>query len=235
MGHGDNRAGILLEETLQPGYRLRVEVVGRLVEEEKIGVLKEQSAERHAPALSARERLHLRVAGRHAQRVHRDLDRAIQLPGVLGLDLRHHAAVLVEHALHLALGEAFAKLEIQLVEPLEQGARICHALLDISEHVLRRIEHGLLREVPDADSLGGSRLASRGFLDARHDAEQGALSGAVQPEHTDFGAREKREPDPLQNLAVRGIDLAEVLHREDVLMSHAFRGVYTQLDFPWRR
>ena len=53
VGDRDDGARVLLEEALQPLDRLGVEVVGRLVEQEQVGVLEQQPAERHAALLAA--------------------------------------------------------------------------------------------------------------------------------------------------------------------------------------
>jgi hypothetical protein len=50
---GDHRAGIFIEEVLQPLDRFGVEVVRGLVEEEQVGVLQEQSGERDPALLAA--------------------------------------------------------------------------------------------------------------------------------------------------------------------------------------
>ena len=55
VGDGHHRAGILLEMPLEPGHALGVEVVGGLVEQEDVGLLKQDPAQRHAPALAAGE------------------------------------------------------------------------------------------------------------------------------------------------------------------------------------
>jgi ATPase subunit of ABC transporter with duplicated ATPase domains len=62
-------------------------VVGRLVEQQHVGLGEQQLTERHAAALAARERVHDLVARRQAKRVHGALDRAVDLPGVGGVDL----------------------------------------------------------------------------------------------------------------------------------------------------
>ena len=51
----DDRARVLLEVFLEPGDGLRVEVVGRLVEQQHVGLRQQQPAERDAAALAARE------------------------------------------------------------------------------------------------------------------------------------------------------------------------------------
>ena len=52
----DDGARVVLEEPLEPRDRLGVEVVGRLVEQQQVGRLQQQPAERHAAPLAARQR-----------------------------------------------------------------------------------------------------------------------------------------------------------------------------------
>ena len=86
VGDGDDGARVLLEEPLQPLDRLGVEVVGRLVEQQQVGVLEQQPAERDAALLAAGQRGDVGVVGRAAQRVHRDVDVALEVPGVGRVD-----------------------------------------------------------------------------------------------------------------------------------------------------
>ena len=82
MGDRDDGARVLLEEALQPFDRLGVEVVGRLVEQQQVGVLEEQPGERDAALLAAGQGRDVGVVGRAAERVHRDVDVALEVPGV---------------------------------------------------------------------------------------------------------------------------------------------------------
>src|SRR5690606_33732565 len=63
-------------------------------------------------------------------------------------------------------------------------------------------------------------LAEVLLVDARHDAEERALAGAVRAEDADLRARQEGQPHALQDLLVRRVDLADVLHREDELVRH---------------
>ena len=53
VGDRDHGAFVVSEETLEPVNRLRVEVVGRLVQEEQVGRGEQQAAERNASAFAA--------------------------------------------------------------------------------------------------------------------------------------------------------------------------------------
>ena len=96
MGDGDDRAGVVLEEALEPGDRLGVEMVGRLVEQQQVGRLQQQPAQRDAAPLAARQRGDVGVRRRQAQRVHRQLEARIEVPGVGGVDLVLDLRLLVE-------------------------------------------------------------------------------------------------------------------------------------------
>ncbi len=55
VGDGDHGAGVLLQEPLEPGDRLGVEVVGRLVEQQQVGPREQQPAQRDPAPLAARQ------------------------------------------------------------------------------------------------------------------------------------------------------------------------------------
>ena len=74
VGHGHDRAGKFLQELLEPVHAFRIEVVGRLVQQQHVGLGQQQPAQRHAPLLAAGQVGDLRVPGRQAQRVGRDLE-----------------------------------------------------------------------------------------------------------------------------------------------------------------
>jgi hypothetical protein len=71
MGHGDNCSLILLQMTFKPGNRLSIEMVGRLIEQEDVGLLQEQTAKRHPAPLTTRQYRYRGVSRWAAQRIHR--------------------------------------------------------------------------------------------------------------------------------------------------------------------
>src|SRR6516165_3644546 len=70
VGDDQDRAWIVAQVALEPRHRLGVEMVGRLVEQQKLGLLEEQPAQRDAATLAAGEFGDVGVVGRAAQRVH---------------------------------------------------------------------------------------------------------------------------------------------------------------------
>ena len=83
VGDGDDGARVVGEEALEPGDRLGVEVVRRLVEEQQVGRRQQQPAERDAAALAAGQRRDVAVAAR-AGAARPSRGRAlVEVPGVV--------------------------------------------------------------------------------------------------------------------------------------------------------
>ena len=134
----DDGAGIVLEEALEPRDRLGVEVVGRLVEQQQIGRLQQQPAQRDAAPLAAGERRDVGVGRRQAQRVHRHLEPRVEIPRVRRFDLVLQPRLLVEDLLHLLGRQVLAELHVDGVVAIEQRANRRDAFFDVALHVLRR-------------------------------------------------------------------------------------------------
>jgi hypothetical protein len=140
--------------------------------------------------------------GRQAQRVGRDVELAVQVPGAGGLDFLLHR---------------LGKLHVDLVELVQQRLGLGNAQLDIAAHVQAVVEFGFLRQVADLDTGLRARLANVIGIDAGHDAQQRRLAGAVVTQHADFCPRKKIERNILQNFGLRGHDFAHPVHGIDVL------------------
>jgi hypothetical protein len=91
--------------------------------------------------------------GRQPQRVHRDLDLAVQLPQVAGVDLVLQLRLLLEQRV-ICRRRARRRLHADLVEAPQQVALVLDRLLDVAAHVERGVELRLLRQVADARALG---------------------------------------------------------------------------------
>ena len=212
-----------LQVPLQPGDRLGVEVVGRLVQQQDVGLGQQQPAERHAAPLAAGEDGDGRVAGRTAQRVHRLLQPAVQRPGVVLVDLLLHPRLLVQERFHV-IGIDRAEPLVDLVVLAQQVHDGLHRLLDDLAHRLAGIELRLLRQQAARVALGEHRLAQVVLVHAGHDAQQGALARAVQTEHADLGAVEEAERDVAQHLPVGRVDAPDAHHRVDDLLGFGHGG-----------
>ncbi len=80
MGHDQDCAGITAQMAFEPTDRFGVEVVGRLIEEEKFRTLQKQPTERDPPPLPSGKLRHIGIIGRAAQRLHGQINLGIEVP-----------------------------------------------------------------------------------------------------------------------------------------------------------
>ena len=240
MGDRDNRALEVFEHALEPRHALGVEVVGRFVEQQHVGLAQQQATQRHAALLATRDLGDIGIAGRAAQRIHRHVDGVVELPRVGSFDRVLQAPLLLEQLLHLRVGHVLAELHRNFFEAREQLAGLGDTLVDVALHVLLRVELRLLWQVADLEPRRRPRLAEEVLVLACHDAQQRRLTGAVVAEHADLRARVERQPDALQDLALGRDDLAQILHHVRVLGGHGvalYRGcrIATMMASRWLR
>jgi hypothetical protein len=149
------------------------------------------------------------------------VDLAVEIPQALRLDLVLRLLEIGIELVHLGLGERLRELRRKLFVPLQDGALIGDALVDVAPHVLGRVELRLLREQARPVALGDVRVADVLLVDAGHDAQQRRLARAVRAQHADLGSRVEGQRDSLQDLALApGGDLLEAVHRVDELRWH---------------
>ena len=218
MGHRDDGARIHLQRPLQPGHRLGVEVVGRLVQEQQVGLGQEQPAQRHPAPLTARERADVGVARREPQGVHGDLEGAVELPGAGGIDLGLQVGLLGQQGVDVGIG--VAEGGAHLVVPVDQLLRLAHALGHVPGHVLGRVQLGLLGQVADREPRGQPGLAREPVVLTGHDPQQRRLPRAVGADDADLRPRVEGEVDALQHLTIGGVEARETAHGVDELGSH---------------
>ncbi len=227
VGDGDDGPRIALQVLLQPGDGLGVEVVGRLVEQQDVGLLQQQAAQGDPPLLAAGEDFDPGLAGRTAQGVHGQVEARIELPGVEGVELVLNHCLALAERFHVGIG--LGEGGVDLFEFLEQIDGLLHALLDHFAHRLGAVDQGLLLEEADAVAVGKDRLAVELLVDAGHDPEQGRLTGAIETEHADLGAVEIGEGNVLDDrLAV--VVLVDPDHRVD-----NFLGIFAHEFVPGER
>lgn len=139
---------VLGQVLLQPVHRLGVQVVGGLVEQQQVGRLEQQLAERDAAALTTGEAGDRPVAGRAAQRVHGLLQLGLEVPGVGVVQLLLELAHLVQQRVRVVgrhqLGD--------LVEPVELALDLLDAVLDVLQDRLGLVQRRLLQEHADGEA-----------------------------------------------------------------------------------
>ena len=150
MGNGNHRSLILLQMLLEPVDRLGIEVVGRLVEQEHIGFLQQQSAQGHPTALATGEGLHAPVARGTVQGCHRTIELRVHVPGigrvddVLQLCLSHHQLV---HLVSILIILRESELHVDLIVFGQRVIDMLHALHHILLHGLLFVEWRILGQV----------------------------------------------------------------------------------------
>ena len=222
VGDRDDVPGILLQVALEPGDRLGVEVVGRLVEQQQVGLLRAGAgrARRGAARRPRASSTSASPGGRRSASIAIS-SVPVELPRVRGVDLVLQR-LLLEHFVHLVVrvGSPSFMISSKRVSSARVSAT---ASSTCCEHGLRRVELRLLRQVADARALAPGTPRRRS--PCRRPAMMRSsvlLPAPFAPEHADLGARVERQPDALQDLLALGGDLAQVLHGEDEL-GHAGR------------
>jgi hypothetical protein len=165
-----HRAGVVAQQRLEPGDRVQVEVVRRLVEQQQPGPRDQRLRERDALA---------RAAGQIA-----DALRPVEL------QLRQHAPDL------LLPVPAVQRLDprLQRVQVLARRVRLVaraqragvgHAVGDHVEHRVRLVEAALLRDIAAAQALRPAQLARVRRLEPREQPQQRRLARAVAADQAD--------------------------------------------------
>jgi hypothetical protein len=83
----------------------------------------------------------------------------------------------------------------------------------------------LLRQIADANALGGPGLALKVGVDPGHDLHQRGFARAVRPDDRDLRARDELQVDVVENGLVRAREgLRQTLHDIGILNGHLARG-----------
>ena len=106
------------------------------------------------------------VARRAAQRVHRDLELVVERPAVDRVDLLLELAHLGHQRVEIGR-PGIAHLRRDGVEAVDHVGDGAHAVLDILQHRLGRVELRLLLEIADGDVLARPGLAGEFLVACR--------------------------------------------------------------------
>ncbi len=218
MRHRDDGAVVLLQVPFEPGHRLGVQVVRGLVEQQQIGLAEQEPAERDTSPLTTRQRGDRSIGRWEPQRVHRDLELAVEVPAVDRVDLVLELGLFGEQLVEVGIG--LTHRIAHLLEPVEESFGVGDAVDDIAEHVLVGIEARLLGEVPDGEAGRDAAFALVAVVFSGDDPQQCRLARTVQTEHTDLRSGVHRNVDAAQNFLVGRVDAPKIVHRENELMRH---------------
>ena len=158
MGDGDDAAVEIDQQLFQPGYRVQVQVVGRLVEQQHVGPGDQRLGQRHALFGAARERADDGVLVQ-VQAVQGFFDALLPVPAVQRLDFRLQG---------VQIGVLVGRQVL-----LHHMPGPCQSCAGSYENRSVRVQAGLLRDIGNAQVLLQLQGAVVGFVDARQDFEQG--------------------------------------------------------------
>jgi len=151
-----------------------------LVQQQQLRLLEQQPAQRHAPPLAARQRGHVRVVWRHAQRALGRGHGVAQVPAARRLDGRLHVRRLGQQ--RLESGRRHIRGchgRRQLLVPRQQRRLAAQPVHDVVVHAARGVEHGLLRQVAHPQARREPQLAFMLAVHARQNLQQRRFSAAV--------------------------------------------------------
>ena len=206
---GQHGSLVVLQELLEPEHRLRVQMVGGLVQEQQVRRLEQELAEGHATPLAAREVTHGLVRVGALQGIHRLRELAVEVPAVGRVDLVLQVAHLGHERVEVRVG--LAHLLAYPVEALDLCQEAAEGDLYVLPDRPALVQRRFLHEHAHAVARRKACLAVGDVLDAGHDLEQGRLAHAVGTHHADLGAREEAHGHVIQDDLVP-VGLAHLVH-----------------------
>ena len=221
MGDEDDVARIVDQMLFEPGDAFGVQMVRRLVEQQDIGLVEQQTAQCHAAALAAREILDVGIARRATQCVHRDFELIVERPTIDRVDLLLELAHLFHELIEIRVLGRIGHHPGNLIESIDQIGDRPHAVHHILFYRLVRIELGFLREIAHTDPLAWPRLAAEIGVDTGHDLHQRRFARTVRPDDADLGVWIELQMHLIEDrLAGAGKALGHAFHDEGILRGH---------------
>ena len=186
----------------KPGERLHVQVVGRLIQQQQIGLLQQQPRQAQTRLLTAGEGIDVLIilAGLEAQAVEHAGNHA--LPGVAVRVFKPARQLVVvgrEAAELRGIGVRVLHLVFQLAQPLFHLKDRLVYLFKLRPDAGAAGDHVLLGEIADARAAHDGDFAAVGRIKACDDAHQGRFAAAVHANKPDAVALLEGEGDILQH------------------------------------
>ena len=214
-GH-EQRALVRLEEAFEPDDRLDVEVVGRLVHQQDVGLAEQHAGHRHAHLPAARQRADVAVDALivEAEAVQHFARLALERVSAEVVVLLLHLAEAREDPVHVVRARGIRHRVLQILELVMQIADASAARDRLVEHRAARHLLDVLAEVADRQLLRHRDLALVGAFFAGDHPENGGLAGAVGPDQAGLFSRIEleRRVDEEDLLAVLLADVRERDH-----------------------
>ncbi len=221
VGYRDDRAGVLLQVLFEPVDAFCVEVVGGFVEQQHVGLLEQQPAQRHAAAFSSGEVGHRFVGIGAAEGVHGPFEHAVEFPAVYVIYRFGQFALPFDEFGHLVVVHRFHEPGVHFLVFFQQchgsGAALLHHFL----HRFRIVQFRVLFEVAHAVTRRKDHFALVALVDACNDFHQRRFSRAVEADDAYFRPVKKRKVNIVKDFFLIVEGLADADHREyDFFVCH---------------
>ena len=187
---------VALEEVLEPDQAFEIEVVARLVEQQRVGAHQQDLRERDAHLPAARQCADIAVHHllAEAEAVEHFAGAGVEAVAVEFLELALHLAVAGDDLVHLVGAVGVGHRGLEFGELAHQRAGGTGALHDFGDGAAALHVADVLAEVADGDAAIDGDLALVGLLLAGDQAEQRGLAGAVGSDEADlFAALQARQ------------------------------------------
>ena len=198
-----------MQELLEPQNRFGVEVVGGLVEQQQVGGLEQQAAQRHAATFATGKHVHRHVGVGALKRVHGLGQLAVEVPAVSGVDGFLQLAHFFHKRVEVGVGIGhFGRNRVEAVDFREHVAE-CH--LHVFENGFVLVKRRLLLQNAHGIAWGQARLAVGNLFEAGHNLQQRGLAHAIRAHHADFRAGIERQRNVVENHLV-AVRFARLVH-----------------------
>ena len=200
--------------SFEPVHGFGVEVVGRLVEKQQVGLLEQQLAQGDATPFSSGQNIDDGVRRGALESIHGLFQAGINVPGVVGVEFGLEIAHLGHQRVEVRVG--FGHLHTDLVEAFHLRLDVGHGLFDVLLNRFALRQWRLLQKNADGGSLGEVGLSVVRLLQPRHHLQQRRLTRAVRTHDTDLRAGEERQRDVIEDQFLAR-SFTDLLHRVDEL------------------
>jgi len=209
---GDRHNGTfeVVQEAFQPGYGFRIQVVRWFVEQQHVWFFQQQTAQRDAAAFTTGQFFNFCIPVWQTQGIGRALQLHVQVVTVMCLDNLFKFALLGGELVEV--GIRFGVLRVDLVQAFQRVNHFRNGFFDGFANSVFRVQLRFLRQVTDFQARLRTGFTFDVCIDARHDAQQGGLTGTVETQHTNFCAREKAQRDIFKNMTFRRDHFADTMH-----------------------
>ena len=211
MGNRQNRSLKARDVFLQPLHRMHIQMVGRLVEQQNVGLLQKQPCKIHSRLFSAgkRRKQLLALRRRNGKTVADFIRLGVDLIPAARFKAVRERVILRKNFLRRMLGHGFFQLAHSCANPVQTGKRR-------AEHVVYRVVRWIDRDLRDQADLLPLRKGDRAGIVvdlARENLEKRRLARAVFAEQPDALARLHVKADTVEQIPLLVKALDEVLYR----------------------